>query len=151
SDARELLANPGSPDRHKLVHAAETIARQVLRRFVGPLGTLSFAASGVEVFALGLLLERYLRDVRPRGGVRVHLDEARAVRDAIDKAVVRAVSPALRPALTTMEPAVGDLRDEFTRWVDALLLTSATVPSYVQRRLEAAFDEVAAEVGLGRA
>jgi hypothetical protein len=37
---------------------------------------------------------------------------------------------------------VEDLRDEFTRWIDALLLTSAALPSYLERRLEAAFDEI---------
>ena len=43
-----------------------------------------------------------------------------------------------------------DLRDELTRWIDAALLTSASVPSYVERRLEAAFDEIVRETGLGR-
>ena len=150
SDARELLANPGSPDRHALVNAAENVFRMLVRRFVAPLGALSAAARGVEVYAFGLLLERYVREVRPRGAVRVHLEEARAVRDAIDRAVVRAVSPTLGPAPTTETAGVEDLRDEMTRWIDAALLTSASVPSYVERRHEAAFDEIVAETGLGR-
>ena len=150
TDARTILAEPGSAERHRIVRAAETVARQVLRRFVGPFGVVGFAASGLEVYALGLLLDRYVRTVRPHGSVRVQVEEARRVRDAIDRAILRALSPSLRPALTTMNPAVDDLRDELTRWIDALLLTSATVPSYVERRLEAAFDEVAAEMGLAR-
>jgi hypothetical protein len=149
SDARELLANPGAPDRHALVNAAENVASALLRRFVVPLGVLSAAARGVEVYAFGLLLERYVRDVRPRGAVRVHRDEARDVRDAIDRAVVRAVSPTLGPAATTETAGVEDLRDELTRWIDAALLTSASVPSYVERRLEAAFDEIVRETGIG--
>jgi hypothetical protein len=37
------------------------------------------------------------------------------------------------------------VRDEWTRWTDAALLTTAALPSYVERRLEAAFDQVMAE------
>ncbi len=150
SDARDLLANPGSSDRHALVNAAENVARALVRRFVAPLGVLSAAARALEVYAFGLLLERYVRDVRPRGAVRVHLEEARTIRDAIDRAVVRAVSPALGAAQTTESAGIEDLRDELTRWIDAALLTSASVPSYVERRLEAAFDEIVRETGLGR-
>ena len=40
---------------------------------------------------------------------------------------------------------IEDVRDEWTRWTDAVLLTTATLPSYVERRLEAAFDQVIAE------
>jgi hypothetical protein len=76
----------------------------------------------------------------------MHLEEARLVRDAIDRSILRALSPALRPAQTTMSEGVEDLRDEFTRWIDAVLLTSAALPSYLERRLESAFDEVIAEM-----
>ena len=55
------------------------------------------------------------------------------------------MSPALRPSIATLNQGAEDLRDEFTRWIDALLLTSAALPSYVERRLEAAFDEIVAE------
>jgi hypothetical protein len=75
----------------------------------------------------------------------MHLEEARLVRDAIDRAVLRALSPALRPSETTQGEGVEDLRDELTRWIDALLLTSAALPSYLERRLEAAFDEIVAQ------
>ena len=148
SDARELLANAGSPGRHLLVNAAENVARTLIRRFVAPLGVLSAGARGIEVFAFGLLLDRYLGEVRSPGSVRVQIEEARTIRSLIDRAVVRAVSPALHPALTTETRGAEDLRDELTRWSDALLLTSASVPSYVERRLEAAFDEIVREMGL---
>jgi hypothetical protein len=80
--------------------------------------------------------------VRAAGAVRMHLEEARLVREAIDRAVLRALSPALRPSSTTLGEGVEDLRDEFTRWIDAVILTSAALPSYLERRLEAAFDEI---------
>ena len=44
-----------------------------------------------------------------------------------------------------MRAGAEDLRDEYTRWVDTFLLTGAALPSYVERRLESAFDEVCAE------
>jgi hypothetical protein len=141
SDARAVLAEPDSETRTRVVRAAESVARQLLRR-LRPLGVLTAASRGVELYALGLLLERYVTRVRAEGAVRMHLDEARLVRDAIDRAIVRALSPALKPSTTVIGEGPEDLRDEFTRWLDALLLTSAALPSYLERRLEAAFDEI---------
>jgi hypothetical protein len=144
SDARAVLAEPDSETRTRLLHAAESVARRLLRR-LRPLGVITAASRGVELYALGLLLERYLSTIRVEGAVRMHLEEARLVRDAIDRAVLRALSPSLRPSTTTQGEGVEDLRDELTRWIDALLLTSAALPSYLERRLEAAFDEIVAQ------
>lgn len=149
TDARSTLAEPDSELRTKLVRTAETIARQILRR-VRPLGVLASASRGVEIFALGLLFERYVTTVRRTGAVRIHRDEARLVREAIDRAILRTFSPSLKPAVTTVNEGAEDLRDELTRWIDAVLLTTSAVPSYLERRLQAAFDEVAREMaGLG--
>src|SRR5690606_2779544 len=65
SDAREVLANPSSKDRMRdmLRRGAELFAKRVLRR-LGPLGPLSKVARTAEVFALGLLFDRYLHQVR---------------------------------------------------------------------------------------
>ena len=63
---------------------------------------------------------------------------------------VRALSPSLKPGETTMTDGLEDLRDELTRWVDAVLLTSAALPSYLERRLEAAFDQVVSETAGSR-
>ncbi|HEY4121278.1 MAG TPA: hypothetical protein VGM56_25610 [Byssovorax sp.] len=151
-DAREALASASTNQRQMLIRAAETVARQLVKRFIAPIGVFSYVANGAEVFALGLLLERYLARMRPPGSVRVDAEEARAVRLAIDKAIVRAASPQLRPQLTTLAKLPDDQRTESTRWIDAALLTSATLPSWIERRLEAAFDEIIAETpGLGRA
>lgn len=144
SDARNLLADPSSEHRTRLVRAAEGVARQLLRR-LRPLSVVDTVSRGVEVYALGHLFDRYIREVRPTATVRVHLEEARRVRDVIDKAVIRAISPTLQPNQTMVPDSIEDLRDEFTRWVDAVLLTSATLPSYLERRLEAAFDQIVAE------
>jgi hypothetical protein len=145
TDARAALAEPDSEMRTRLVRAAESVARQILRR-VRPLGVLSSASRAAELYALGLLLERYVTRLRRSSAVRMHHEEARLVREAIDRALLRAMSPALRPPVATLNEAAEDLRDEFTRWIDALLLTSAALPSYLERRLEAAFDEIVAEL-----
>ncbi len=144
TDARQALAEPDSELRTKLVRTAETIVRQVLRR-MRPLGFLASASRAIEIYALGLLFERYITEVRRAPALRVHQEEARLVREAIDRALLRALSPSLKPKPTTVNEGVEDLRDEFTRWIDALLLTSAAVPSYLERRLLTAFDEVVAE------
>jgi uncharacterized protein (DUF697 family) len=143
SDARTALSVSESELRTRLMRAAETLARQLLRQ-LRPLGVLSAASRGLEMFALGLLLERYLARVRTARGIRIDQQEARLLRTAIDRTVVRAFSPALRPETTTVHEGVEDLRDELTRWVDTLVLTSAALPGYLERRLEAAFDEVVA-------
>jgi len=72
----------------------------------------------------------------------MHEAEARRVRKAIDSAVLHVVSPGVETRRLTLPDAPEDLRDEFTRWLDTLLITGASLPSYLERRLEAAFDQV---------
>jgi hypothetical protein len=144
TDARAVFAEADSETRTRIVRAAESVARQLLRR-LRPLGVLTAASRGLELYALGHLLERYVTKKRASGAVRLHFEEARQVRDAIDHAVLRAFSPALKPATETHNTGVEDLRDEFTRWIDAFILTSAALPSYLERRLDAAFDEIVAQ------
>lgn len=143
SDAREVLANPSSKDRMRdmLRRGAELFAKRVLRR-LGPLGPLSKVARTAEVFALGLLFDRYLHQVRQLTSARILEPEARRIRDAIDASVVRALYPSLEPTPLMLPRGVEDMRDEFTRWIDTFLVTFATLPSWIERRLTAAFDEV---------
>src|SRR5262245_27974529 len=101
SDARNILAEPDVDQRKLLVRAAEGVARTLLRR-LGPTGVITSISSGFEVYALGHLLDRYLRQARPSATVRMHLDEAQGLRQAIDKAIKRALSPTLQPSETTL-------------------------------------------------
>jgi hypothetical protein len=143
SDARKALAEPDADQGVQLLarKAAELLARRLLRR-LGPIGLLATVARGLEVYALGHLLDRYVVRNRPIGPVRIHAEEARQIRQHIDAAVVRAMAPTLTPATLTVPQSVEDLRDELTRWIDTIMLTGASLPSYLERRLEAAFDEV---------
>ena len=146
SDARAIFADPdrGSGGRVLLRKAANLLTLSVLKR-LGPIGIVTSAASAAEVYAFGYLLDRYVTRVRRTGTVRIHDVEARRVREAIDKAVLRAFSPSLKAESTTIAAGIEDLRDEFTRWIDVLLLAGASLPSHVDRRLDAAFDEVVAQ------
>lgn len=144
ADARALLARPSSGDRvRELVRkSAQLVAKRLLRR-VGPFGPLSAAVSAFDVYALGHLLDRYLREVRaPEATPRLLEPEADRLRHAIDEAVRRLVFPST-PSPPLGDPALAeDLRDELTRWLDTVLLTGASLPGWLVRRLDAAFDEV---------
>lgn len=143
SDAREALAAPSSADavRAMFRRGVELMARRILRR-IGPLAPLSAMARSFEVYALGHLLDRYCGEVRPPGTVRILEPEAQRVRRAIDAAVVAAFHPSTQPTTLHLREGAEDLRDEFTRWIDTALLGVASLPSYLQRRLDGAFDEI---------
>jgi hypothetical protein len=118
------------------------VARRTLRR-VGWLGLLPPFAASLEVYALGLLFDRYLERVRSSRTLRIHGAEARLVRDAIDGAVSRAFSPSLEPRqrLSRGDPTE-ELRTVTARVIDGILLGVAGVPDHFRRRLETAFDAI---------
>lgn len=140
TDARILLAEPGG-NQPVYRKAAEMVAMELLRRLRG-VGVIAAAAQGLEVYALGHLLDRYLATARPTGAARIHADEARRIRELINRAVARTISPTLNPAQMVLPAGAEDLRDEVTRWTDTLLLAGAAAPDYMERRLNAAFDDV---------
>jgi hypothetical protein len=148
TDARRILAEPGtaSPTRALLGSVLGMLAKTFVKR-LSPLSALVTASAALEVYALGHLLDRYVTQHRASGALRIHDDEARTIRQLIETAVLRAFSPTLRPEPVPLLPSVEDLRDDFTRWIDTALLVGSSVPSYVERRLDAAFDEVVAQRG----
>jgi hypothetical protein len=143
SEARQILARPGTDDRLRNVlrQSFELVAKRILRR-VGPLAPLGVALRALEIYALGHLMDRYFATFRREGSAHIQEAEARRLRTAIDAAVLRAFMPSTRPVPLALPQASEDLRDSFTRWIDLLLIGGATLPSYIERRLEAAFDEV---------
>jgi len=146
NEARRIFAESSgeSPVRMAARTAFGFVTRTFFKR-LAPVSALLSATSAVEVYALGHLFERYVEQHRGSSAVRVHADEARRLRAWIDRAILRAFSPAIHPTATPLLPGVEDLRDEFTRWLDAALLTAAGLPGYLERRLDAAFDAVVAE------
>jgi hypothetical protein len=142
-EARSEIAEPSPAARGgALLATLAFVARRTLRRF-GFLGIVPPISAWLEVYALGLLFDRYLERVRSSQTVRIHGGEAKLVRKAIDTAVSRALSPKLelRPETGKIEPTE-ELRDMPTRLLDGILLAAAALPDHVQRRLESAFDDV---------
>jgi hypothetical protein len=115
-------------------------ARRTLRR-VGAIGMLAPLTAWFEVYALGLLFDRYLCRTRSSHSLRISESEAKRVRVAIDSAISRSLSPKLEltPRDPLNEPAE-ELRTFSTRLLDGILLAAAAVPDHVRRRLETAFD-----------
>ncbi|MFO0551194.1 MAG: hypothetical protein U0271_22585 [Polyangiaceae bacterium] len=148
SEARRAFAESSgeSPMRDMFRRGLGILSRTFVKK-LSPLSTLFTASAAVEVFALGHLLDRYLDRHRGSRALRMHADEAKAIRKLIEQAVLRGLSPTLRVSAVPALPPVEDLRDEFTRWADTLLLTGAGLPSYLERRLSAALDELVAEQG----
>ena len=115
-------------------------------RRLGAMGIVPPLSAWLEVYALGLLLDRYFDRVRSSPTVRIDAHEARNVRRAIDRAVRRSFSPNLHVPHAEVEgEATEDLRDMTTRLSDGFLLAAAALPMFLRRRLEAALDAVLAE------
>ncbi len=147
-EARRILAEPGSPDpqRAQIRGLATFVANLMLRRF-GPGWVLAPALAGIETYALGHLFDRYLERARIQNSVRINADEAQVVRLLIDRSLLRIISPDLpvRRENSADDPPGEDLREAFTRLADGILLFSASVPAWLLRRLESAFDAVLLE------
>lgn len=146
-EARQVLAEPGStdPQRARIRSVANYVAGRVLRR-LGPVWVLTPALAAMETYTLGHLLDRYLDGARTKASVRIQAAEAHVVRRMIDRSLVRALSPDL-PVRNEdrVEPPAEDLREELTRLTDGALLFTASIPAWLLRRLDAAFDAIVAE------
>jgi hypothetical protein len=142
-EGRKEISEPSRVARSgALLTTIAFFARRTFRRF-GVLGVVPPISAWLEVYALGLLFDRYLLRVRSSQTLRIHGAEAKLVRKAIDTALSRALSPKLelKPRQGEVEPAE-ELRSFSTRLIDGILLAAAALPDHLQRRLETAFDDV---------
>jgi hypothetical protein len=142
-DARNVLAEPNGVEgpRGFVGQAAQFVAGQLLTR-IGPLGLLNPVRSAAQTFVLGHLWHRYLDGARIERSVRIDVDEARRVRRAIDDAIFATITSTVHTAAEDPAHAPEDLRDQLTVLTDGLLIGAASIPGWIVRRLEAAFDEV---------
>jgi hypothetical protein len=142
-EARAVLCEPESagPARGFVGQAVRFATGKLLTRFT-PLGFLPPLRSAAQTFALGHLLNRYLDSKRTERSARIDVEEARRLRKAIDESVLFAMradlpadasSPRLAPA--------DDQRDQVTQLVDGVIIAAASLPDWIVRRLNAAFDE----------
>lgn len=141
-EARAVLIEPMGADGAKsYVQQGVTFAvTRVLGRF-GPLAMLGPVRGALGTFVLGHLLERYLDAARVVRSVRIDVDEARRLRRAIDQALFHALTTEGKGARQSPPLGAEDLRDQATQLVDGVLLSIASVPSWLLCRLDAAFDE----------
>jgi hypothetical protein len=140
--ARRVLADPDATKekRGPLLKAFAYLSRKLLVRF-GPLALLPPLRAALETYVLGHLFDRYLSRTARDSATRLDGDEARVVRNAIDRAVLRVVSAEGESRWPTPPLAPEESRDELTRVLDGLLNATATIPSWLLQRLDAAFDE----------
>src|SRR5690349_18739891 len=76
-DARKEISEPSKTARSgALLATIAFVARRTLRRF-GVLGIVPPMAAWLEVYALGLLFDRYLERVRSSPTLRIHAAEAK--------------------------------------------------------------------------
>jgi hypothetical protein len=140
-EARTVLVDAAGSDGAKSYLKAGVVfaATRVLGRF-GPLALLGPVRTALGTFVLGHLVERYLETVRSTRSLRIEVDEARRVREAIDRALVDALTTAGRGAPEDRPFSAEDLRDPRTQLVDGVLISIASAPGWLVRRLDAAFD-----------
>jgi hypothetical protein len=139
-EARTLLSEPSKIARGgAFLATAVFVAKRSLRR-LGALGVLPPIAAWFEIYALGLLFERYLVEHRRSRALRIDVAEARKVRAATDRASGLVLSRELRAAPEARRIAIEELRNLSTRVSDAILIGLASGPGYLRRRLETAFD-----------
>jgi hypothetical protein len=146
-EARTILVEPSGTERPRgfLSQGARFAASKVLGRF-GPLGLILPLRSALGTYTLGHLLQRYLETSRSARSVRIDIEEARRVRRAIDQALIYALTTEARPSREDAPHAPEDLRDSGDQVVDGVLISIASMPGWLIRRLDAAFDEVLSSV-----
>jgi uncharacterized protein (DUF697 family) len=146
-EARTLLVEPNGTEgpRGFLNQGVRFAVTKVLGRF-GPLAVIPPVRSALGTYVLGHLLQRYLETARTARSIRIDVEEARRVRRAIDQALVYALTTEARPSREDQPSAVEDLREHGEQVVDGVLISIASMPGWLVRRLEAAFDEVLSSV-----
>jgi len=139
-DARNILTAPFAPAalQGTVGNVMSYAVERVLGRF-GPLAVLGPFRSGAAAYVLGRLFHRYLVEIRDERAVRIDAAEAQKIRHAMEQAILRAIStPAPPEDLEGSDPE--DLRDDVTKLTDGLLAAAASIPAWLTRRLDAAFD-----------
>lgn len=141
NEARDLLATPfGGKRPTAFLSTLVFIARRAIKR-LGPLAIVPPVSAWVEVYALGLLFDRYLSRARASNSVRIDVVEAQHLSELFERTLGRAVSLRSQPrAGQSVSDPPEDARDTATKLFDGLLLGISAVPYEAQRRLESAFD-----------
>jgi len=142
AEARTALSDPNRSERVNRAtrEAMRYLAIRMLGRF-GPVRLLAPFRTALSTFVLGHLFTRYVSN-RQETGTRIEEAEAGTLRERIDRATINALMAGVE---VDFDPdgsggGVEELRDEVTQAVDGVLIATAAVPSWLVRRLDAAFD-----------
>jgi hypothetical protein len=151
TEARSVLVEPAGSEgpRGYINQGLKFAVTRVLGRFTPlalPLAALGPVRTALGTFVLGHLLQRYLDTARSARSSRIDVDEARRVRRAIDQALIYALTTEGRGSREDPPFAPEDLRDQTTQIVDGVIITMASAPGWLVRRLDAAFDETLASI-----
>lgn len=146
-EARVVLVEPNGTEgpRGFVSQGARFAVGKVLGRF-GPFALIAPVRSALGTFVLGHLLQRYLDTARTARSIRIDVEEARRVRRAIDQALIYSLTTEARTSREDDAYAPEDLRDGSDTVVDGVLISIASMPGWLVRRLDAAFDEVLSSV-----
>lgn len=146
-EARTILVEPNGTEgpRGFLKQGATFAISRVLGR-VGPFAFIPPVRSALGTYVLGHLLQRYLETARTVRAVRIDVEEARRVRRAIDQALIYALTTEANGSREDAPFAPEDLRNNGEQLVDGVLISIASMPGWLVRRLDAAFDEVLSTV-----
>ena len=146
-EARTILVEPNGTEgpRGFLKQGATFAISRVLGR-VGPFAFIPPVRSALGTYVLGHLLQRYLETARTVRAVRIDVEEARRVRRAIDQSLIYALTTEANGSREDPPFAPEDLRNQGEQIVDGVLISIASMPGWLVRRLDAAFDEVLSTV-----
>jgi hypothetical protein len=151
TEAREVFAEPSAGGSKPGLgrDAIKWVASRALAR-VGPYATLvGPVRTAFETLAFGRLLDRYLEKYRS-GGLRGHVvrvdgDEARRVREVLDRATMRVIRPGLAAGEAMIPDPPEDYRDSLEKAIDTALIAAARLPEWIAARLDSALDDVMRE------
>jgi uncharacterized protein (DUF697 family) len=146
-EARTILVEPNGTEgpRGFLKQGAKFAVGRVLGR-LGPFAMIAPVRSALGTYVLGHLLQRYLETARTARSVRIDIEEARRVRRAIDQALIYALTTDAAPSREDRPFAAEDLREGSEQVVDGVIISIASMPGWLVRRLDAAFDDVLSSV-----
>lgn len=145
-EARAVLIEPSSANGSSYLRQGVVFAvTRVLGRF-GPLAMIAPVRTALGTFVLGHLLHRYLDTARIARSVRIDVEEAKLIRRAVDQALLDALTTDGKGPRENPPRPSDDLRDQTTQILDGVFISIASVPAWLVRRLDAAFDELVSTV-----
>lgn len=147
-EARDVLVEswfPGVPKLSGLTAAAVSQAGRFAAgralAFLGPLAWLPPVRSALYTFVLGHVFDRYMETTRISRAVRIDADEARAIKKAIERAMLTMATVKSESPWKDPVNAPEELRGDATRLVDGIVLSMVSLPGWFVSRLDSAFDD----------